>query len=360
MIPVLLALLQAGASPAALPTDPGHADVFEVVPVADGVWAALVLPEPAAYAFANSLLVEGEDGWLVVDTQQSTAAARALVGWIRERTDRPVRWVVNTHWHGDHVYGNEAYREAFPDVTIVGHQATREAMAEEGAANRRDELAELPAAIEERRRWLETGVGPGGEELGPGDRAAVQRSLALREAYLEDLSRLSLVPPEVTLTDGLTVHLGDRRVELLHPGRAHTAGDVVVHLPDDGVLAVGDLLEEGPPWLEGAWIPGWAEALGRLRELVAGHGERVRILPAHGGLQADASLLEWQAAFMAALVETARRARSEGWSAAEAAARMDVAPFRDGFASVGLEGEALEDYLTGAMEEALADPSSSG
>ncbi|HZD04837.1 MAG TPA: MBL fold metallo-hydrolase, partial [Longimicrobiales bacterium] len=329
MIPALVALLQiATPSSSPIPPRPGPDDVFDVVPVAAGVWAALVKPAPAAYAFANSLVVAWDDGVLVVDTQQSPTAARALVQWIGEHLGRPVRWVVNTHWHGDHVYGNQAYREAFPGVRFVGHTSTRTGVLEDAAAAREEELDELPGTIRDRRRWLDTGRGPDGKELSPEGREAVARSLALRQAYLRDLEDLDLVPPDVTFTDRMTLHTGGRTVELIHLGPAHTAGDIVVRLPEEGVLAVGDLLEDGPPWLEGAWIPGWAAALSRLRELP----ERI-VLVSHGTLHRDRELLDWQARFMEDLAGTASSAHREGWTAEEALKRSDLRSFREPLAS---------------------------
>lgn len=350
-----MAALQVTAPDAGIPAEPGVDDVFEIVPVANGVWAAEVKDSPAAYAFANSLVVRGAEGVLVVDTQQSSLAARALIAWIRDEIGRPVRWVVNTHWHGDHVYGNEAYRRAFPEVRIVGHEATRAGVLGEGAARRHEELERLPASLEERRRWLETGTGPEGEALTPEDRAAVSRSLALREAYLDDLSSLRVLPPDVVFTERLTLHLGDRRVELVHLGPAHTAGDVVVHLPGEGVVAVGDLLEQGPPWLDGAFVPGWADALARLREI-----SPTRVLPAHGRLQGDTRLLDWQAEFFGALVDGAREALEEGLEAEEAVARTGLDRYREQFASVGVAGDALDRWLVQAMEEAMADVAGDG
>ncbi|HSR41946.1 MAG TPA: MBL fold metallo-hydrolase, partial [Longimicrobiales bacterium] len=202
---------------------------------------------------------------------------------------------------------------------------------------------------------LETGIGPEGEALTPEDRAAVSRSLALREAYLDDLSSLRVLPPDVVFTERLTLHLGDRRVELVHLGPAHTAGDVVVHLPGEGVVAVGDLLEQGPPWLDGAFVPGWADALARLREI-----SPTRVLPAHGRLQGDTRLLDWQAEFLGALVDGARAALGEGLEAEEAVARAGLDRFREQFASVGVAGDALDRWLVQAMGEAMADVAGDG
>ena len=84
----------------------------------------------------NSVIIVNDDGVLVVDTHINPAVARAVIGKIRSMTDVPVTYVVNTHWHDDHTNGNHAYRQAFPDVTIIAH---RDALSIE-FANRNVEL----------------------------------------------------------------------------------------------------------------------------------------------------------------------------------------------------------------------------
>lgn len=331
------------------PPGPRTDEVFELVDVGDGVWAAVVLPRPAAYAFANSLVVEGEDGVLVVDTQQSTIAARALIESIRERTERPVRWVVNTHWHGDHVYGNQAYRAAYGDVTIVAHDATRDGMMTEGRAMLAEELESVPVSIEEREEWLRSGLGPGDRPLTPEDRAAVEGSLALRKAYLDDLRGLSWTPPDVTFSERATIHMGGgRTVELIHVGPAHTKGDIVVRVPDLGVVAVGDLLEEGPPWLDGADLPGWRDALARIEAM-----EPSVVLPAHGGVHRDRELLAWEASFFRDLLGAAETVAARDGTAEELVASGALDGHRDTLASLGLSEDRLDAWLLDAARRAL-------
>ena len=95
--------------------------------IADGVWAVL---QPAERRFddANSIVILVDDGVLVVDTQVSPIGATAVLAEIRRLTDRPVKWVLNTHWHGDHVQGNEVYRDSFPDAVFIVHASVADDM----------------------------------------------------------------------------------------------------------------------------------------------------------------------------------------------------------------------------------------
>src|SRR5215207_1350564 len=92
----------------------GQAEKFEFVKVAEGVYAA-VRSEPLAEPVdGNSVVIVNDDDVVVVDANFTPSSARAVLAGIRRLTAKPVRYVVNTHWHGDHVFGNQVYREAFP------------------------------------------------------------------------------------------------------------------------------------------------------------------------------------------------------------------------------------------------------
>lgn len=276
----------------------GFDDVFRLEVLAPGVWAAVVKPDPDAYAFANSLVVVGDDGVLVVDTQQSPAAARALAAKIDVRTGRPVRWVVNTHWHGDHVYGNQVYRERHPGVRFIGHSTLVRDLPGIGARRLRELRERLPDRIEARRRALARGTRGDGSPLTEEQLRRLRRSLRLNVTYQSRLEDVRLIGPDTTFERRMELDLGGRRVVLHHFGPAHTAGDVIVHLPDEGIVAAGDLVEDGLPYLEDATVRGWAGVLDSLAALDADV-----VLPSHGSVRRDRRLLEVQRGLFRAVVE---------------------------------------------------------
>lgn len=361
MLPLtfVLALAFAGQgvlAPGAAPAPADSLRVFTLERLGPGVHAALVLPRPDAMAFANSMVVVGDTGVLVVDTQASPTAAAALVDRVRALTETPVRWVVNTHWHSDHVNGNQAWADAYPDVRFLAHPATVADMRGEGATQRAEELATLPGSIDDRRRWLDEGRGPDGAALTGGQRDDLAYSLRLRSAYLDELRELRPVYPEGVVEDRMTLDLGGRTVEIIHAGPAHTRGDVVVWVPDVGALAVGDLLEDAAPWIEGADLAGWADALARLQRL---DGVRT-VLPAHGGVRTGRERLDDTQALFRAVVDAGRTARRERWSPAEAVQRIDLGAQRAFLASLGLGQEAIETFLTDAVAQVAAGAGEAG
>ncbi len=342
---VAAALVVLGARPAPA----GAQEVFRVEPLADGVWAGIVLPRPDAYAFANSLVVEGEEGILVVDTQQSPTAARALIRQIRARSDRPVRWVVNTHGHGDHVWGNVAYREAFPGVVFVGHADLDQELEGEGVERLREERERVDVVVEARLRALaEAERGAGDPAAGEEEIARLRWSLRVNRGYREDLVDLPLIPPDMEVEDPLTLDLGGREVRVLALGPAHTRTDAVVWLPEEEIVASGDLVEEGIPWFGDAHPRGWAEALGVLAAL-----EPRILLPAHGGVQRDDEFLETERRFLGALVRRVEEAAARGLGLEEIRERVLLPGFRESFtAGDPSRAEAYREAVAGAVERA--------
>ncbi|HKK07802.1 MAG TPA: MBL fold metallo-hydrolase [Gemmatimonadota bacterium] len=328
--------------------------VFEWEELAEGVYAAVVRERPAAYAFANSLVVVTGDGVLVVDTQQSPTAARALIAHLPALTSRPVRWVVNTHWHGDHVYGNQAYRDAYPGVTFIGHASTRADVLSKGKRRLEEDLERLPASIARLDEVLAGGGSGEGSSLTDRERTALAYRRALRAAYLEDLRGLELVPPDLTFDREIDLHPGGREIRIVHVGPAHTRGDVVVLVPDAGVAAVGDVLDEGLPWIDEDSSPaGWLAALERIEAL----DDAVSVyVPSHGAVQRGSDLLEAYSTFFDRLVGAAREGRTAGGGEREVRARLGVSEIRRLLAlPPSVDDAAIGRFLDRAVEAAVHD-----
>src|SRR5262245_48498248 len=118
--PVLLSGRQA---PPPAPVDTPR---FEIERVAEGVYAA-IRTDPAGLMFdANSVFIINDDDVVVVDTNITTSSARASLAALRKLTSKPVSHVINTHWHDDHIIGNQVYREAFPDAQFIGQATMRD------------------------------------------------------------------------------------------------------------------------------------------------------------------------------------------------------------------------------------------
>jgi cyclase len=217
----------------------------------------------------NSVAVISRDGVLVFDTNGTPAAAAAVLTEIRRMTGQPVKWIVNSHWHWDHWYGTETYRDAFPDVRIVAHEKTRAMM--------------IGPAIDFNRPGLETQLPDYLKSLEW--RAAANPSLKATldedRFFLDQKSRVRHTFPNVTFSDRLAIALGDRHVDVLHYGRGVTPGDAFVYLPTEKVLLIGDLIVNLVTFALSGYPTEWLHVLERIDTLdvdtiVTGHGAPLR------------------------------------------------------------------------------------
>jgi glyoxylase-like metal-dependent hydrolase (beta-lactamase superfamily II) len=261
--------------------------------VADGVFA--YLQPDGGWGWSNAGLVAGAEGSLLVDTLfDLNLTAEMLDAMSAVTSTKPIETLVNTHANGDHCYGNEL---------VVG----AEIIASEASAA---EMNELPPAALHAMMTADFG-----ETL----------NSYLQESFGSfDFSNIAAPAPTTTFSGRLTVPVGERSAQLIEVGPAHTAGDVLVHLPTDGVIFTGDILFiEGTPIVWDGPIQNWLDACATIIELdcsviVPGHGP----LTDRAGVQAVADYLSY--------IKAEATARHEaGMDATEAARDIELGPYAD-------------------------------
>jgi glyoxylase-like metal-dependent hydrolase (beta-lactamase superfamily II) len=263
-----VALLWAAASPT-------RADepLFDLKPVADGVYAAIA--RPRTILNCNAMVVVLEDGVLVVDTHSKPSAARSLIDQIKTVTDKPVRYVVNTHFHWDHNQGNAAYLAAWPSgVEVISSEATAESVESRGIPRIQREIVTRPKEIERLRKEA-------AEAKDVAARRSLETQMAETEAYVAELRAMQVKLPTLTFDKSLVLRRGPRTVLMLFLGKAHTDGDVFVLLPKEKVLASGDALQGWMPYMGDGYPYDWIRTLEEAQKLdfdavVGGHGEVMR------------------------------------------------------------------------------------
>ena len=243
---------------------------FEVKKVGEGVWMAVAAP--AYKVNCNTAIIEDGDGVMVVDTHSKPSAARVIVDMLRELTPKPVRYVVNTHFHWDHWHGNEVYPAAYPGAEIVSNQITREAMVKKGLKRIQDHVRGVPAEIARLREELVSAP--------PARRDRLEADLRLARAYLAEVTALKPALPTLAFERTMTLYRRDREIQLLHLGRAHTEGDVFAYLPREKIVITGDAVIGWTPYMGDGYPEDWAGTLDRLAQLdfthiIMGHGEVV-------------------------------------------------------------------------------------
>ena len=333
-------------APAARPAGP-----FDLVALGDGAYAVLRREPPAFLFESNGGFVVGDRDVLVVDAQFTAAHTREVIAAIRSVTRLPVRTVVVTHAHDDHVSGLQVYRDSFPDVEIVAHAATRDDLADGYQQRRRELVDNLTAGTARYRTLLETGHTRDGRALDDEERASFTTLLALADGYLADAPSYRPTPPTRTFDgDSLVLDRAGRRIVLRHLGRGHTAGDVVVHLPAAGIVYAGDLAAWPVPLVGTTSFPAdYAAALGRLRAL------RPRVLVGgHGPVMRDDAYVARVQALLEAVQTRTAAAVARGESAEQAQRSVDLSDFRRAFAGESRVRGALFDAYVAAPAVARA------
>lgn len=263
--------------------------------VADRVWVAR-----HDWFDVNVTAIEGEHGLVVVDTNASDATARATLAALRQVSTAPLLAAVNTHVHFDHTFGNAVF--AADGAELIAHEAAALALPAHDARIRAQIRREAAAETDPR---------------------------------FEDWDRTVLAVPGRTFSSALTIDLGDRQVELIHPGRGHTDGDLVVRVPGAGgtaaVLLAGDLVETAPAGAgaDRVAVPGlgddcfpmeWPLSLDLVISLI---GEETVVVPGHGPCTGKDFVWEQRAA-LGVVAETIRDLAGRGVGVEDA---LDAAPW---------------------------------
>ncbi len=253
-----------------------------VTKLAEGIYEIRHPDAPDTFPQGNTMIVVGDNGVLVVDSCYLPSSAREDIAQIKQWTDKPVRWLVNTHWHNDHVQGNNEYVKAFPGINIVAHYETQSQVA--GYVSRYP--SRFPRIEATYRKYIEERKDGNGTSLTDNDIADYKTALAGKEVVLAELKDNVIVAPNVSFDHDFNVDLGNRQVQVKHLGRGNTRGDVVVYLPKERIVAAGDLLDSPVPYLGGGYPVEEIETLKKLSAL-----DPQIIVPGHGDVLYDKVLL---------------------------------------------------------------------
>ncbi len=302
---------------------------FHIERVSEGVYAAIRNNAPGLGADATSVFIVNDEDVVVVDTTGSLAGAREEIAELRKLTSKPVRYVINTHWHFDHVTGNQIYREAFPNAEIIASAAMREDMATKAEKSGKEMAAGLPQFISDLRDLLEKKQNFAGEPINDAERKSYQSDIAQAEGVVAEAKDIRITLPTIAIDQTMTLHRGKRTIEIRQLGRSHTRGDIIVWLPEEKIAITGDLVVHPVPLMgsDQSYIGDWSASLEKLRALQP----RV-IIPGHGELLRDDKYVTTLIGLTKSLVEQAKAAVARGEKLEDARKTVNVDDYRKAIA----------------------------
>jgi cyclase len=318
-------LLMATLAAAQLPAE--TSTIRSTTEVAEGVH--VIRHRPAfGMGQGNTTVIVGQRAVLVVDTAIAGVSAREDIAQIRKWTDKPVAYLLNTHWHGDHNFANGAYMKAFPGLTILAHAETKKDMDLINAHS----IGRSLATLEQKKAALLSGKNEQGVPLTETERAEAQQAITQMEAFLPDRQAMGYQGPTLAFTGDLTLDLGEREVQIRFLGRGNTSGDAVAWLPKEKVLVTGDLLVRPLPYTYDGYPSEWVVALERMAALGP-----AALVPGHGDVMRDTTfLLLVRDLFRSALAQLDEQIKRQGpaefLTLDQVKDKIDLSSFRDRFA----------------------------
>lgn len=293
-----------------IPRHPSASPGMDLVKLNDRVYAA-VRRDPLSLAVnSNSLIVIRDSDVVVVDAQFTRVATQETIAAIRSVTRKPVRYVINTHWHDDHLAGNQVYQDSFPGVRFIMQANTAADLVSLGAPNRLGTVEGAPPVADRFDRLLAMGLGIDSTPVSAKERIAVTSALEIMRQYLKEAPGFRDVVADDTVQARMTLE-GNPRVGIHWFGPGNTRGDLVIDLPDAGIVATGDLVVAPVPF---GFASNPSEWIGALDSIAALH-PRV-LLPGHGPVMRDLDYLKSEREMLVRVRDEARAAVGRGDSLA--------------------------------------------
>ena len=292
----------------------------------------------------NIVAIVGREAVMVVDTGQFPGIARRVVAELRAITKAPVRYVVNTHWHGDHLLGNAVFMQAWPGAKAIAHPHTieRAAAIYTDYAQRTPERLESAAGSMKKRREA---------SKSDDEKLWLDRTLACIDAARAEIPNTTYLPPDTPFAGDMKVDLGGVTAHVRHIGPGNTPGDLVVWVEEDRLLASGDMIVAPVPYAIGSDLGPWVGTLGALAALEA----RV-LVPGHGPVMRDAAYVRDVHALVSSTHEQLVAMKARGASRDEAIAQLDTAAFRAKHVTTPMQRVAFDNFFVRAAVTKLWGP----
>jgi cyclase len=306
---------------------------YQRVQAAPHVYVFEAAEGTTAVVNGNIVAIVGRDAVMVVDTGQFPGIARRIVADLKAITRAPVAYVVNTHWHGDHVLANSAFKEAWPAAKVIAHPHTIEraaAMYTDYAKRTPERLVSAIGSMKKRRE----------ASTSEDEKLWIDRTLACIEAAQGEIAGTAYLPADTPFTADMKVDLGGVTAHVRHIGPGNTPGDLIVWVEEDRLVASGDMIVAPVPYAIGSDLEPWIGTLGALAALDA-----AVLVPGHGPVMRDAAYVRDVHALIKSTHSQLAAMKARGVARAEAAGQLDTAAFREKHITTPMRRQAFEQFF---------------
>ncbi len=309
--------------------------LFDLQKVADGVYFAHARPQ--ALLNCNAAIFVRSNDVVVVDAHSKPSAAASLIHQIKaEITGKPVRYVVNTHFHWDHTQGDHAYRLTGEKVDFIASSATKQLMSDLAVARMKASVEAVPQQIDALRARA-------ARSTSAAEKAFCADQIAQMKAYQSELKDYTLELPTITFDTSYLLRDPAFDLHLDFHGHSHTAGDVFVFCPQQRAIATGDAIHGFLPNIADGFPRAWPRTIDTV-----GRADFQYLMGGHGPLQTDRTVMTSQGNYIEELTEKVAEGKKEGLSLPEMQQRFTVASLKS------LQSNGYKEFLVRTSEQSNA------
>lgn len=294
--------------------------------LAPGVWAGVREDNPRNPVMGTATFVVSDAGVVVYDGGGMPLYAERIIEKIRSVTDKPVTHVAISHWHGDHNFGTHPYLEAFPNVQVISHSFTHEVFNSKRIRyidNYGTGTMDYKKTVE---GYMESGKDGQGNDLTDAHRKYYQNIIDDADIVHADSQRVKVTQPTITFDDKLTIISGNRSIEFMYLGDANTAGDIVMWLPEEKIVATGDIVVVPVPYLFNVPPRKFSITLQNINAL-----DYDILVPGHGKIQRDTAYVDLLIEFADNMADQRDALLAEGYTDDAAIEKLDFSAFEERF-----------------------------
>ena len=305
-----------------------NAGPFEIdfTELSSGVWAGVRPDGPRFPVMGSTTFVISEDGVVVYDGGGMPIMAEHVIKKIRSLTDAPVTHVIISHWHGDHNFGIYRFAEEFPNVQFIAHRFTNTAMVGEKIRYIERYPDFIAKNLPRFHEVLKTGKEEDGTVQSESDLMEYRRIIEDADEIDGEYNRAKVTTPNVVFDENLTIVSGKRTIELLQLGHGNTEGDIVMWLPEEKIVATGDIVVLPSPYAFNMPPRPWAATLKNINDL--GY---TTLVPGHGDIQRDTTYVDLLIESAISIADQRDSMLAKGLSKEDVEAQLDFSAFEERF-----------------------------